>query len=549
MAKDFEWSFSLRHGNALEDMYDSDDDDETFNQHNTTTQFADSSSSGFDLSSREDTATFKPNPWTMAKLNAETRKENVQSKNIAAGRVSPSTAHPIIGKTRLHDEKKSAASNAKPTTSSIKAAMKGFPEPIQTFITPVKAQQTNPKPLFTPAKARRPTPVASKASFTQNIHTTEQTTLPFKRLCKSETATAGRPTNSLNAVSPAQGPHLPPRHSDSPSAKCSVHQLPPTLLALTLENRNSTSHQDDLSSKGPCLSTHFEDGSPSRERQVPISLPPPPCFNPTASVSYARQDEFFRHESPSWHDGDREYSGNRFDDPQSHSDASSPALMQEPIGTSSDETIFMDHDHDYHFDSQHCCSVATPYKPPIPTVHSSSSPVFYPERQKAHSNTYQLSTPSRSFEPARAFYEPRGTVRALTHTDLGEDDELDRCSTQFPRPISSAVRPASHSAFSLTEDEAWSTLPPKKRTKTHSNMKTDRSFVSSGKFRLPIATSYAQKDASSAKSRAALYKPPPKIIGTASTRPAQSQNPPATGWKVTRVNRTMKNQSMVFDRS
>ena len=94
-----DWTFNLR------TPYYSGSDDEDDSSETEQTAVSDNSSSlltEFDLSSRQDNAFHKPNPWTIAKINATTRKAS-RNKESTVG-------------TRQYNGRKRITSPQKPTT-------------------------------------------------------------------------------------------------------------------------------------------------------------------------------------------------------------------------------------------------------------------------------------------------------------------------------------------------------------------------------------------------------------------------------------------------
>lgn len=107
MSDMFDWSFSLRQGSSFDTDSDSEDDalpgqglDSTVDSRATNNN----SNTDLDLASREDSATFKPNPWLIAKLNAASRKENdpaPQKTRLTRGISSPASS-PVKIKSRVN---------------------------------------------------------------------------------------------------------------------------------------------------------------------------------------------------------------------------------------------------------------------------------------------------------------------------------------------------------------------------------------------------------------------------------------------------------------
>lgn len=96
MADTFSWSYSLRSGGLFLDE-DVEDDGKA-----TTTNPRPSDT--LDLSKRDDAAQFKPNPWSLAKLNAATRKKNASEKPTKPPIVTPAPprSKPRIAPQSIH---------------------------------------------------------------------------------------------------------------------------------------------------------------------------------------------------------------------------------------------------------------------------------------------------------------------------------------------------------------------------------------------------------------------------------------------------------------
>ena len=105
------WAFSLRGRSAFEDDSSSSDSDDDGRIQDEKSELADqdvgnSDHTGsddsrllqeLDLSSRTDAATYKPNPWSIARANAATRsKPSTQPKRSAPNACKPNPSHPTV---------------------------------------------------------------------------------------------------------------------------------------------------------------------------------------------------------------------------------------------------------------------------------------------------------------------------------------------------------------------------------------------------------------------------------------------------------------------
>ncbi|KAI0711538.1 hypothetical protein C8Q76DRAFT_797815 [Earliella scabrosa] len=105
------WAFSLRGRSAFEDDSSSSDSDDDGRNQDEKSELADqdvgnSDHTGsddsrllqeLDLSSRTDAATYKPNPWSIARANAATRsKPSTQPKRFAPNACKPNPSHPTV---------------------------------------------------------------------------------------------------------------------------------------------------------------------------------------------------------------------------------------------------------------------------------------------------------------------------------------------------------------------------------------------------------------------------------------------------------------------
>ncbi|KAG8881169.1 hypothetical protein FRB98_004520 [Tulasnella sp. 332] len=541
MSKSFEWSFSLRQGHSFDEGYESDDNDAPVNISNTTTHATSYSSSDLDLAPREEAATFIANPWTFAKLNAASRRENVSvKKNTAVKRVSSPMSSLVKARTRVNDHKKGIAPvEKKAQIPPFDPDPKTFLKTTQVLPTPSKVQQANPKTLFTPAQLQKRTlPLKSSQTNVLKHKSTEQTRLPFERNYTAVTTQQHNSQNYMHAPSPAPRQNSP--HSNSLG---STDRLPPTLKTLTESLGSTPSHQRGPYGDRRSLDTPFDDTGLLPDTRIPPNPPVPAVSDRSASASYARtchedtHNVLYSNRPPLDHDTVRQ-GGSNSDRMGSYLTASSPSLTQEHMGTGSDDSAPIDLDYQFLLHSHQVLSPCQ--NMPILDYSSSSSPLSkVPEKRKAHSRTYQLSTPSRSYAPFLQSYGSQGTIRPSSYTAERErENDPDQFSTPSHPTKSSVVRPSAYSAFAESVDESWSTLP-KKCPKLRRDKKLDRPFTSSGKFKLPISDSYGQK-LSTTKPRVAPYKPPAKantVISAASTRDGdgESARPVVTGWKIKRV--------------
>lgn len=157
MSGAFQWSFSLRQDNAYGTGYDSDDGDDA--EEPTAKAFTDSD---IDLASRDDAATFRPNPWLIAKLNAASRKDKDDQpvEGIASPAASP-VSSPVKPKNRVSiAQSRLTPAKLLGVTSTRKATQGKVQSNIQLHMKPVTTTQkaSTVKPPRTPrseAGARR----------------------------------------------------------------------------------------------------------------------------------------------------------------------------------------------------------------------------------------------------------------------------------------------------------------------------------------------------------------------------------------------------------
>lgn len=153
---DADWSFSLRSATGFFNDADSDDDnEETLGDTEISPRLSSSSYmlQQIDLATREDSAQYKPNPWSIARVNAASRP---RQPTAAVNSVSEMTAAKKPPRGAIVDAFKKQAQKPKATTNPL-AQDNRLQTPSQnTALTSAISVPDN----LAPATARSPTPVA-----------------------------------------------------------------------------------------------------------------------------------------------------------------------------------------------------------------------------------------------------------------------------------------------------------------------------------------------------------------------------------------------------
>ena len=158
-----DWSFSLRSATGFLDDGDSDDDIEenVVGDARTSSHLSSNSSQALqqiDLAAREDSAQYKPNPWSIARINAASRprQPNPTLKSVSENPVARQLPRGVIV-----DAFKRQAQKPKTTDSSAEANLLQTPSQKPALTSTIDAPDD---PVSTPA--RFPTPIAHITSST-----------------------------------------------------------------------------------------------------------------------------------------------------------------------------------------------------------------------------------------------------------------------------------------------------------------------------------------------------------------------------------------------
>lgn len=226
---DTDWSFRLRFDTGLPGDADSDDDNEGHVGDAGTSSRLSSGSSQMlrqiDLAAREDSAQYKPNPWSIARVNAASRS---RQPNATIKSVSEKPAAKKLPQGAIVDALKRQAQKPKATTNSSAQANQlqtPLQEPVPTSaidaLDPVSALARSPTSIaHITTSAVDPVPIQSQLRISQEQHqeTPLLSFLPRKAFPASHSS---QPTNrssnlqfttNIKRVQPFSSPVHPPPH-------------------------------------------------------------------------------------------------------------------------------------------------------------------------------------------------------------------------------------------------------------------------------------------------------------------------------------------------
>lgn len=220
MADAFSWSFSFR------DNTHDDDDDKDGEGEGGSTVDTKVNEDDMDLASREETAQFKPNPWSIAKINSSSRQPpSVKSKAPArtSGPAAPKTA-PILSAFRKQVEKKSL---------TVKSISRPPPEPEE----PEIVKLTPPKTLVHPTNV---TPEPLIMTVPQEILNAKAVPVIAPRAALTKLKDPKRVKDPSPTLDPARDAEITtttqPRASPEPRATPIVFPRPALIAATSHRN-------------------------------------------------------------------------------------------------------------------------------------------------------------------------------------------------------------------------------------------------------------------------------------------------------------------------
>jgi len=229
-----DWSFSLRSSTGFFDDTDTDDDDgENVGDAGASSRLSSSSSQNLqqiDLAAREDSAQYKPNPWSIAKVNAASRP-----------RQSTATVKSV----------------------SEKSVAKKLPE--GAIVDAFKRQSKKPKATTnSSAQANQRQTLSNKPAWTPVLNATDNSVSAPGR---SHTPTVHITTSAVDPVPDPPQPRISQQHQET---------LLPSFLP---RNAISASYPTKPTFRSP--NPHF---TPSLKRVQPFSSPIPPPSHPQHSI-------------------------------------------------------------------------------------------------------------------------------------------------------------------------------------------------------------------------------------------------------------------------
>ncbi|KAG8927957.1 hypothetical protein FRC01_006669 [Tulasnella sp. 417] len=455
------WSFSLRGGSGYaegEEIMDAVDSVNGANQMVDETAIDDE----VDLSNRLDSAQFKSNPWTIAKLNAFNRARTISE-------FKPNPPHPT----------------PPPLTKSwVTGALHSLPETAKQVKFKHATPSYDPESVrTTPLLPRDPPKVTTQAG--QNLLITRSPTTPWAmRECSDD-------QDELSENSTHRDDKIP-----APYAL----QLEEALL--TKGVRLSKHPNAEKISEGPNARQCLRGDGPTRtpKASFPLEARPQLVLGAQASRSIHQKSSPSLATIPERLPASPSVSPSGNDIQPTGSSKSrniSPKLKyQKTLSSSGDQAEYR---------------ISKP--PPIPSncvnpfaplgrrQGSSVSPIASPSLLKATTTSRSRNVAESSVSDSSVVDE-RGTFcDALPLTDLP--------STPAARvlPGKAIVRPSKHADFGDDEDQLWSTLP-RKRQRT-SPPETPDPYRSCGRFRLPNLP-INLTPASPKSPRVTLYQPPPR---------------------------------------
>lgn len=458
------WSFNLRSGTGFFDYADSDDENEEDIAGDSRTSYHLSSGSSqtlqqIDLSAREDNAQYKPNPWSIARINAASRprqpnatikpvRENPAAKKRPQGAIvdafkkqaektNTTNSSAQANNWRQNPSQKPASTSAIDASDKLVSAPARLPIPIAHITTsavdlvPIPPQPRNPQqyqgtvsPSFLPRKAFHTSHPSSPTQQSQN---------PLFIPC-------------LKRVQPFSSPVPPPLHSQHRIASAPrSRSIPPQ--ASTYFRPHIIEPHGVIPDKEHVVADHVASTIPTDQGNARFAQPP---------------------NSKGYH---------------------TPVNPERTTTTSP------------HPRQRVQCTQPSPhYSPEQPIVEASL------ESETVH--------PSPSFARARHFFEqpaPPGTASERFSPEPPLKDKS-HFSPQLPRlrtpsPPKKYANP--YDQLPPSPDSEWSTLKPPTR-KANGKGKSKTSDVKSGKFKLPLSFgTITPKGPPQKKARVITYLPPP----------------------------------------
>ena len=461
---DTDWSFRLRFATGLPDDADSDDDNEGQVGGAGTSSHLSSSSSQMlqqiDLAAREDNAQYKPNPWSIARVNAASRS---RQPNAAVKSVSEEPAAKKLPQGAIVDALKRQAQKPKATTdpsAQDNRLQTPLQEPVFTSATdalnPVSALARSPASIaHITTSAVDPVPIPSQLRIPQEQH--QEIPLPSFLPRKTFPAShSSQPSNrssnlqftpNIKRVQPFSSPVHPPPHPQ--------HCIP------SISRPHATPPQAPVHFQPRTLDTYTP--TPSKAHIVTNNVFP--------LASACREDEGIVHSTHS---------------------------TRHPAPAKPERRTISQHPRQ---DTQ--LTLRSPFNRPIikPSPKSGMIP------------------PSTSFDQTRHFFEyvpPPVTVtkQPSPESETPPEEELHSFLPSSRSVIASPPRKYidPYDLLPPSPDSEWSTLnrPTRKGAAPNGKGRSKASDAKSGKFRLPLSMgSLTPKEPLQKKPRVITYLPPP----------------------------------------
>ena len=298
---DTDWSFSLRSATGLFGDADSDDNEDHVGDAGNSSHLSSSNSQmlqQIDLAAREDSAQYKPNPWSIARVNAASRP---QQPNATVKPVSEKPAVKKIPQGAIVDAFKRQAQKPKATTNSSaqvnrlqtpsqEPALDSAIDALDDSVSPPARSPTSIAHITTPAVD--PVPIPSQLRIPQEQHQEA----PLLSFLPEKTFPPSRSSQSTNRSSNLQftpnikrvQPFSSPAHSPSHPQYCipsiyRPHAAPPQAPAYfephIIDTHTPTPSKAHIvtSYVSPSAPVHREDGGivrPSHSNHHPTPVKP-----------------------------------------------------------------------------------------------------------------------------------------------------------------------------------------------------------------------------------------------------------------------------------
>ena len=455
---DTDWSFNLR--SADSGFFDSDDDDDENVRNAGTYSCLPPSSSQtlqqIDLAAREDSALYKPNPWSIARINAASRSRQPNATLKPASK-KPAAKKPPQG--TIVDAFKRQAQKPITTNPSAQANRQHIPSQKPALTSAIDAPHNSLS-----APPRSPTPIA---------HIT---------------------TSALDPVPILSQPRIP-------------QQRQGTLPQPSLPRKTSpTSHSSPSTrrSQNPHFVISSKYGQPFSSPAIPHPRPQhrvPTVFRPQPTSPHAPA-----------------YFGPHILEPRSFTPENAP-IATDCVVTPTSPADHWNSSLTHPSHSKHHHTVAKREREAVsPHPHQRIQPIQPPPRPRISqpiikaSPKNEMIPPSPSFAKARRFFEYPASPGTTSERPRPEPPKEEAYSTPSPpRPRTSPPRKQIN-AYDLlppSPDSEWSTLKPQTRA-ANSKGRSKAPDVKSGKFRLPLSMgNTTPKEPPQKKARVITYLPPP----------------------------------------